>query len=105
MKEHLEEKLAFAQRRVTELEARALAAEAKCAAAETNCAEAREIMLDLLAAIGVRDVCAKCGAAVFWLRTRGHGGARLYNLDGTEHWPCPGGQIPKSDNQEERTNL
>ena len=61
--------------------------------AEDRIREQSEIMLDLLQSMGMRDICAKCGAPTFWVRPRAKGGARMYNLNGTEHWPCTGGQI------------
>lgn len=104
MKQHLEEKLALAQGRLATAQQRADEMEMRARAAEERFTEAREIMLDLLIALGMRDICAKCGSATFWLRPRGQGGARLFNLDGTEHWPCPGGQTPNIDSADERTN-
>ena len=106
MKQELEEKLVMAQQRAEKAERALDEMVVRARTAEDQAREAQEIMLDLLSALGIRDLCAKCGAPTFWLRPRGFGGARLYNLDGTEHWPCPGGQVRNlQHHEEERTNL
>jgi len=62
---------------------------------EAKMQEQRDIINDLMPAIGVRETCSKCGLAIFWVRLHGCGNARAYNPDGTEHWPrCRGTARP-----------
>ena len=68
--------------------------------AEERNREQTEIMTDLLLLIGTRETCSQCGRAGVWVRVRGTGGAVLYNLDGTQHWPrCPQTARPAAVNE------
>lgn len=72
---------------VRELSRKLEETEASLAIVEDKLRDRDAIMDELLTALGSRTTCAKCGKAVYWLHVRGGGPAKMYNPDGTEHWP------------------